>query len=425
MKSIYGSIVDVNRYFLLYGIVGYLLSLFLLCQHPPLKGVLKYMAEGIISRRGFNGSGRIKTILKEEFITRNTIWTVPNVINNSVEVRLFGGGGSGSNTSGGGGGNMNYDIIDVMVPGAQISITIGAGGRESNSLYGISGGTTSFGSYLSASGGEGGVAGHGGNGGTGGGGAPYMGSRGDGGKGYYGGGGGGCGGSMSHTNAGIGGGGGIYGGGGGGGGLWGEENGGAGGYGGTYGGKGGNGCGNNNRISNKADDGENGINTINWNNVIIIDNKALTGYGIGGSGGTLLNNGRRTGGSGGGGGGGFGGNGGRGGTASYTNWSDVCGGGGGGGGYGSNGGSGGGGRGRGGGGGGGFGDDGKAARSISPYNVSGNRFIGGGGGGYRGGYGAGGNGGGGYNYNKYTDEGYSEPGNAGCCILWYYIKQES
>ena len=413
MKSIYGSIVDVNRYFLLYGIVGYLLSLFLLCQHPPLKGVLKYMADAIISGRGSGGSGGSggKTVLKQELITSNTEWTVPNVINNTVEVRIFGGGGGGGHYDargyeyggGGGGGNMNHAILDIMVPGARIPISIGEGGRCANMGIGdgSNGGTTSFGGYLSATGGGGGkgINSSGGNGGTGGGGG-YMGN---GGNGFYGGGGGG----GCNNNGGTGG---TYGGGGGGG----YGNSGVikkGGLKGTYGGNGGN-SGWYNIFYDESDwanaqNGENGINTSTYNNLSKDSNgHYINGYGIGGK----TNNSYAFY-MGGGGGGGYGGNGGNTDTGFY-------GGGGGGGGYGGNGGSA-----RlnncGGGGGGGYGDNGKDGVSLNKNTLYG---CGGGGGGYRGGYGAGGNGI--YNLSLiYKTNAFN--GNAGCCILWYYIKQES
>ena len=164
------------------------------------------MAEAIISRRGYGIDG--KPQLRTETITGNTNWIVPLTRgNNSISVRLFGGGAAGTQSYGGGGGWMNNGEFTNLTPNQIIQITIGDGG---NNIGTQSGGTTSFGTYLSANGGSG-I-----NGGSGGGGW-------EGGKGYQFGGGGG------NANGGDGG---IWGGGGGG--FY--KNGG---NGGTYGGGGG------------------------------------------------------------------------------------------------------------------------------------------------------------------------------------------
>lgn len=381
---------------------------FIFCQHPPLtKGVLKYMAEAIISRRGYGPEGNVKYVLKQETLTSNGNWTVPDVKDNTVEVRIFGGGGGGTKGNGaGGGGNMNHKVLDTMTPGAVIYVTIGAGGIANDSTGG-NGGTTSFGAYLSATGGEGGgqsVYRNGGSGGTGGGGS----SGGNGGRGWYGGGGGGGYGEYKSGNGGTGG---TYGGGGGGGGrknIY-DDIYAYGGSGGTYGGSGGIGGSYNTYASN-------GTNTIGWNNVATVNNSYITGYGRGGfcpkvnSTSSESVDVR----SGGGGGGGFGGNGGNGGIYNLI-WTgqSVGGGGGGGGGYGAGGGMGGSGDQSGGGGGGGFGHNGKSARNAFQYAGR----ASGGGGGYRGGYGAGGNGG------YWINTTYMENGNSGVCVLWYYVKQ--
>ena len=115
------------------------------------------MSEAVIAKRyskssSSGGPGTEPSHLVTEVIVENTNWTVPSGINgNKVSVRLFGGGGGGGNGShngGGGGGWMNNADI-VVEEGQVISIRIGKGGR-----YSHSGGTTSFGTYLSASGGS-------------------------------------------------------------------------------------------------------------------------------------------------------------------------------------------------------------------------------------------------------------------------------
>ena len=151
--------------------------LFLFCQHPPRKGVLKYMAEAIISRRGWPAEGKpVPPELKVETITGSTEWTVPNNIKGNISVLIFGGGGGGGNWSGGGGGWMNNGEFNIP-GGTKIQITIGNGGTT-NTYSGKAGGTTAFGNYLSAAGGEGAQSQQGGNGGSGGGSYNSKGGRG-------------------------------------------------------------------------------------------------------------------------------------------------------------------------------------------------------------------------------------------------------
>lgn len=408
------------------------------------------MSEAIITRRGYTAEG--KPQLMTETITSNIVWTCPN-IRSTVSVRIFGGGQGGSDdypdSYGGCGGWMNNAEIAIN-NGEQVSVTIGAGG-----VNGRAGGSTSFGTYLSANGGGSGGCGAGGGGEGalcdanqfGGGAGDYSGSRettqstsgrggiwGGGGGGiahgtsrqrvwfnggaggtYGGGGGGGAGGASGNACVSPGGNGGQYGGGGGGsiahssyheryltGGF---------GIGGQYGGNGGN--------ANVVARAENGTNTIG--NLEVPEE--LQGPGIGGMGVSY---------GGGGGGGGFGGNGGAGGARSLDDhWNSV--GGGGGGGYGSSGG-----RGygagtysrAGGGGGGGYGGNG-APGSGSVGGGGGGYFsdaTSAGGGGYMGtvtGYG-----GGGYGNNPLPDgtPGFggggrvgNSTGGIGICILQYYI----
>ena len=130
------------------------------------------MSEAIISRRGKSSSG-LGGNMVTEIVSSNKLWIVPNHIGN-VSVLLFGGGGGGyySNDpigfswyvmSGGGGGWMNNESFNIPT-GSVINITIGEGG-----INGSSGGTTSFGPYISASGGSGGGMSSGGSGSSGGG----------------------------------------------------------------------------------------------------------------------------------------------------------------------------------------------------------------------------------------------------------------
>lgn len=123
-------------------------------------------------------------VFHTEIITENMTWTVPEV-DGTVKVRLFGGGagGSGGKTGGvsitmyytgegGGGGHMAVRDLSLKY-GDKIPITIGKGGtagvntsEASSSRIGGTGGTTSFGTYLSVQGGSGVNGGTGGGGGT-------------------------------------------------------------------------------------------------------------------------------------------------------------------------------------------------------------------------------------------------------------------
>ena len=256
-----------------------------------------------------------KPVLKTEVITKTQTWTVPDGVT-SVNVFLFGGGGGGGSNArsegeeraygGGGGGGYMAKSTFTVTPKQSINVTIGAGGA-----VGQAGGTTSFGSLLSAQGGSAGenarvdgTRGYGGKGGDGGSGGAgntgtylsYFVNCGAGGNGAQFGGGAG----SYEANGGNGG---TYGGGGGAG----DSDSGSysGGTGGQYGGAGG-------------DSRQNGTDGTDTTNIADIDFKGLgkagTRYSVVGGGG---------------GGGGYGGNGGEGGV--YE--------GGGGGGYGGNGGN--------------------------------------------------------------------------------------
>ena len=186
------------------------------------------MGEAILSKYGGMMLNIAGYIPKTELITDSTVWKVPKAKGQQFAIRIFGGGGGWNAKYGaGGGGNMNNGIF-TLNENESINIEIGAKGSGDHN-----GGTTSFGTYLSATGGEkGSYDSNGGNGGTGGGGSThgsvggssFMG-HGRGGHGFYGGGGGAVF-NIYNTNNNInstqyyfttGGNGGIYGGGGGGG----------------------------------------------------------------------------------------------------------------------------------------------------------------------------------------------------------------
>jgi hypothetical protein len=91
-------------------------------------------------------------------------FVVPNGVS-TVRVTVIGGGGSGgyhsSMPSGGGGaGGQAVGVVTGLAAGQSIAVTVGAGGAAPGAPQnGNSGGTSSFGAYLSATGGGGGSGG--------------------------------------------------------------------------------------------------------------------------------------------------------------------------------------------------------------------------------------------------------------------------
>jgi hypothetical protein len=83
-----------------------------------------------------------------------------------IFVEAIGGGGSGgrgsTDGSGGGGGGFNCELFRASDVGATVTVTIGAGGAArpagSGTSNGAAGGNTTFGSLVTAPGGEGGFA---------------------------------------------------------------------------------------------------------------------------------------------------------------------------------------------------------------------------------------------------------------------------
>lgn len=158
------------------------------------------MGEAIISRAGGSGSStpKYEEIFRTEVISVNGTFTFPKINSSKgVAVRIFGGGGGGyydgNNMSGGGGGNMNNRVFTNIKSGDKFLIQLGAGGLNASPTAdspGNSGGTSIFGSLLSATGGQGGSYVNGGSGGSGGGVYSWE-THADplGGTGYYGGGG--------------------------------------------------------------------------------------------------------------------------------------------------------------------------------------------------------------------------------------------
>ncbi len=147
----------------------------------------------VIGNKTFSQTG------SQTFTTSGT-FTVPSGVT-SITIELVSAGGSGGGNGGGGGGGGGYALgVYTVVPLSEYTVTVGTAGG------GISGGTTSVGNLISATGGENGTwvsnpdIGGGGTGGVGSNGTIVNRTGGTGGGGYwtyFGGGGGGAAGSVS------------------------------------------------------------------------------------------------------------------------------------------------------------------------------------------------------------------------------------
>lgn len=118
----------------------------------------------------FRGSGRFRDNKQWYLRSGSYTFTVPNGIDEVLAVAIGAGGGghwhsstSGTAAGGGGGGGYAQGVIAV-VPGQTIAVTVGTEGVSNDSGQA---GTSSFGSFLSATGGYGGSATSPGNGGAG------------------------------------------------------------------------------------------------------------------------------------------------------------------------------------------------------------------------------------------------------------------
>lgn len=95
--------------------------------------------------------------LQNQLFTSSGSWTAPSGVTR-VKATVIAGGGGGSAWAGSSGGGGGYSCAWVTVsPGTTYTVTVGGGGAyQGGNAFGGSGGTSSFGSFLSATGGGGG-----------------------------------------------------------------------------------------------------------------------------------------------------------------------------------------------------------------------------------------------------------------------------
>ncbi|QXI44447.1 phage tail protein [Pseudomonas wayambapalatensis] len=140
-------------------------SLTLTHLDPPLvivclgDGIYGVVSGGMASVNNTNLPLRARVVFRAPGVFQ---WTVPANVT-KVLAEVWGAGGSGAfgsmstGAGGGGGGGISKGLFTV-VPGSQITVTVGMGGTSVTEVgkTGAHGGSSSFGSFCSATGGEGG-----------------------------------------------------------------------------------------------------------------------------------------------------------------------------------------------------------------------------------------------------------------------------
>lgn len=105
------------------------------------------------------GPGMMPGFAHELVFTASSVFTVPSGVTRMMATVVGGGGSGGSvagNGSGGGAGGGVATKIFSVTAGQTIAVTVGAGGAAVSSSNGQNGASSSFGSFVSATGGQGG-----------------------------------------------------------------------------------------------------------------------------------------------------------------------------------------------------------------------------------------------------------------------------
>lgn len=108
------------------------------------------MAQGDASSPRIN----VQSLGYQKFTSSGTFSVPSHVSRVYVRGKAGGGGGNNGTVSMGGGAGGEFEGWVTVTPGSTVTVTIGAGGTSNNP--GSNGGTTSFGSLASATGGKGG-----------------------------------------------------------------------------------------------------------------------------------------------------------------------------------------------------------------------------------------------------------------------------
>ena len=111
-------------------------------------------SDGSIQTTKFDTTTDTGKLLSISVYSANGTWTKPSGCTNIIVRVVGGGGGSASYNESGGAGGFSEKRIDVTAV-STVAVTIGGGAGVSAYASGTAGGTSSFGSYCSATGGYG------------------------------------------------------------------------------------------------------------------------------------------------------------------------------------------------------------------------------------------------------------------------------
>jgi hypothetical protein len=113
---------------------------------------------GVTSVNGATGAVSVPVGISQQLFLGSGTFVVPAGVT-AVYATVIGGGGGGQSGPDGnarGGSSSITALVTGLTPGASIPVTVGAGGAGGTNSNGSTGGTSSFGAYVSVSGGIGG-----------------------------------------------------------------------------------------------------------------------------------------------------------------------------------------------------------------------------------------------------------------------------